>query len=653
MAKTIQAILNLKDNFSNTLKNTTSQTQKFQRQMQHTNNTIKEMQSAVIGSVGRFVGGLGLLEIGKQSIELASNLAEVQNVVDVTFGGSADTINNWSKSALKSFGLSELQAKKFNGTMGALIKSSGISGDKMVEMSTNLTGLSADFASFYNLDSAEAFDKIKAGISGETEPLRALGINMSVANLEAFALTQGINKQWKEMSQAEQVQLRYNYLMIASKDAQGDFARTSKGFANQLRIAQENLKQLGATLGALVLPFLNNLLIRFNDIMDVIPKFATGFQNAISSIMSGGDPGEIFTLLEENITDFLYNNLPEKVATFFDGATYMINSFVYETITNLMRIGTDLVEPFKSTFNSIYSFVLNVGNSIGQTFIAVGKQIDLTTPFNIIRDVIAGFLSDIQGIFDFFNNNWSTISPIIMGVAGAILFFNGALKTIEVTMTIVKAVQEAWAVVTGACNIAMMLLNGTLTLTPLGWITILIGGLIAIGVALYQNWDVICAKASELWATITTAFDGIGQSISAVWESTKSSFSGFLNYCIDGLNSLIEGFNSLGGTTIPDWVPGVGGQSFSLNIPTIPHFATGTQYFTGGLARINERSGELVNLPDGSQVIPADKTDKLLNGSGGTTVQVIVQGNVIGNHEFVNEMGQIITNKLKLALVNN
>ena len=476
--------------------------------MQHTNNTVSSMKSAILGSVAGFGAGLGLLEIGKQSIELASNLAEVQNVVDVTFGGSADTINNWSKSALKSFGLSELQAKKFNGTMGALIKSSGISGDKMVEMSTNLTGLSADFASFYNLDSTEAFDKIRAGISGETEPLKSLGINMSVANLEAFALTQGINKSWKEMSQAEQVQLRYNYLMMASKDAQGDFSRTSKGFANQLRIAGENLKQLGATLGALVLPFLNMLLIHFNDLMDVIPNFANGFQSAMSSITSGVDPGTILASFEDAITDFLYTNLPEKVATFFDGTIHMVSNFVYEVVANLIRIGSDLVAPFQSTFSSIYNFVLTVGNSIGETFARVSNHIDLTTPFNIVRDVIGGFLLDVQGIFNFFNNNWGYIAPIIMGVAGAVLFFEGTLKAVEIAMAVVKGVQEAWAVVTGICNIAMMILNGTLAISPFGWLVLVIGGLIAVGVGLYENWDKICAKASELWTAVTAASSG-------------------------------------------------------------------------------------------------------------------------------------------------
>ncbi|MFW2490967.1 hypothetical protein ACN077_20730 [Clostridium chromiireducens] len=649
MAKTIQAILNLKDNFSNTLKKTTSQTQKFQRQLKQTSNSVKEMQSAILGSFGRIAGGIGLLEIGKQSIMLASNLAEVQNVVDVTFGGSAETINNWSKNALKSFGLSELQAKKFNGTMGALIKSSGISGDKMVDMSQKLTGLSADFASFYNLDSEEAFDKIKSGISGETEPLKSLGINMSVANLEAYALTQGITKQWKAMSQAEQVQLRYNYLMMASKDAQGDFTRTSGGFANQLRIAQENLKQLGASLGALVLPGLNALLINFNKLVDFAPQVGAVFTNLFKNLSNVQSVKEGLYLIFITLNQHLFRIAP-NVSEVFSRVTNIIADNLGGIVDNAIRIGQDLATPFMDTFNTIIQFCKLAGSSILETMSAVNSNTDMVGMFNILRDILAGVLSDIRGVFNFFNENWSLVAPILAGLVGGLIAYNLALKTVTVTMQVVKAVQEAWAVITGVCNTAMLILNGTLQMTPFGKIALLIGILIGVGIALYENWDVICAKASELWATVTTAFNNIGQSISQTWTEVKTSIGEAINYCIDKINNLINGFNSLANFSLPDWL---GGGSVGVEVPNIPKFATGTQYFSGGLAQINERGGEIVNLPNGSQVIPADKTDKILNGSGGTIVNVTVQGNVIGNHQFVNEMGEIITGKIKLALVNN
>lgn len=117
------------------------------------------------------VAGTALTGLGVKAIGLASNLEEVQNVVDVTFGDNANQINKWAKDAATAFGMSELQAKKFNGTMGAMLKSMGLTGDEVLDMSTSMTGLAADFASFYNLSHEEAFDKIRSGISGETEPL--------------------------------------------------------------------------------------------------------------------------------------------------------------------------------------------------------------------------------------------------------------------------------------------------------------------------------------------------------------------------------------------------------------------------------------------------------------------------------------------------
>ena len=194
--------------------------------------------------------GQALVELGKKAVNAASDLSEVQNVVDVTFGESAGEINKWAKNAITQFGLTETQAKQFASTMGAMMKSSGIAGDEIVEMSEKLAGLAADMASFYNLDFETAFQKIRSGIAGETEPLKQLGINMSVANLEAYALTQGITKSFEAMSQGEQIMLRYQYMMNATADAQGDFARTSDGFANATRLLGNNIDALITKLGA-------------------------------------------------------------------------------------------------------------------------------------------------------------------------------------------------------------------------------------------------------------------------------------------------------------------------------------------------------------------------------------------------------------------
>ena len=212
--------------------------------------------------------GIGkiLLSIGKDAIQAASDLEEVQNVVDVTFGSAgAKKIEAWAQAAGEQFGLTETQAKRFTSTLGAMMKSSGLAGDEIVDMSTDMAGLAADMASFYNLDFDTAFQKIRSGISGETEPLKQLGINMSVANLEAFALQKGLGKTFSEMTQGEQVMLRYQYLMSATADAQGDFARTSDGFANASRMLQTNIESLKAKLGDVLLPVINDVIAGFND----------------------------------------------------------------------------------------------------------------------------------------------------------------------------------------------------------------------------------------------------------------------------------------------------------------------------------------------------------------------------------------------------
>lgn len=208
------------------------------------------------------------LDFAKESISIASNIQEVQNVVDVTFGDAASRIETWADSARTQFGLTELQAKQYASTIGAMFKSMGIAEDQVYDMSTAMAGLAADMASFYNLDFDTAFEKIRSGISGETEPLKQLGINMSVANLEAYALSQGITKSVEKMSQAEQATLRYNYLLSVTADAQGDFARTSDSYANSLRKLETSVDTLKSHLGEMLLPVVNDVVNTVNSLFD-------------------------------------------------------------------------------------------------------------------------------------------------------------------------------------------------------------------------------------------------------------------------------------------------------------------------------------------------------------------------------------------------
>lgn len=231
-------------------------------------NNFGGMLKKIIAGFSAVKIGQALIRIGKDALNAASDLEEVQNVVDVTFGDGAAKIESWSKTAGAQFGLTETQAKKFASTMGAMMKSSGLAGDQIVNMSTDLAGLAADMASFYNLDFDTAFQKIRSGISGETEPLKQLGINMSVANLNAYALQKGLSKTFEQMTQGEQTMLRYQYMMNATADAQGDFSRTSNGYANSLRQLETNIESVKTKLGNVLIPAMRDAIGFVNEFLD-------------------------------------------------------------------------------------------------------------------------------------------------------------------------------------------------------------------------------------------------------------------------------------------------------------------------------------------------------------------------------------------------
>lgn len=250
---------------------------------------------AAISKIGRMVGSVfavrQLVRFGKEAIQLGSDLAEVQNVVDVTFGSLNSEVNAFAKNAVTQFGLSELSAKQFTSTMGAMLKSMGFGERAAADMGMSLAGLAGDMASFYNLSPAEAFNKIRSGISGETEPLKQLGINLSVANLEQYALTQGINKSYDAMTQQEQALLRYNYLLSVTSDAQGDFARTSDSWADQTRILSEQFNSLKASIGQGLISAFTPVIQAINTVLSGLQTLANAFRQVMALLFGGSATG--------------------------------------------------------------------------------------------------------------------------------------------------------------------------------------------------------------------------------------------------------------------------------------------------------------------------------------------------------------------------
>lgn len=364
---TIKDTLVLEDKMSQTLKN-------VQIAMNNVEKSAKKVNTVMValGNIGANLAMRafdGLKNSIGQAIETASNLVEVQNVVDVAFKENSKAIDEWSKNTLNKFGLNELSAKKFAGTMGAMLNSAGLAGDKVVEMSTGIAGLAGDMASFYNLNPEEAFMKLRSGISGETEPLKQLGINMSVANLEAFALTQGITKAFNKMSQAEQMTLRYNYLMKATADAQGDFARTSNTFANQQKLLNENWLRLSSAIANYVLPALASMFKIANNLINFFIDRVIPTLEVIVPILAG------------IATGILVYHIPALVLL---GKQYVLAG------TKAMMAGIKMATAWLIGLGPIGLIIAGVGGLIGLMVVLVNKCKPVAEVFYKITNAIDG-----------------------------------------------------------------------------------------------------------------------------------------------------------------------------------------------------------------------------------------------------------------------
>lgn len=227
-----------------------------------------------------------LVEFGKSCIELGSDLSEVQNVVDVTFPQMSAQVDQFAKSAAASFGLSETMAKKYTGTFGAMAKAFGFTEEQAYQMGTSLTGLAGDVASFYNISQDEAYTKLKSVFTGETESLKDLGVVMTQTALDSYALANGFGKTTSQMSEAEKVALRYQFVQNQLTAAAGDFARTSDGWANQVRILSLQFDSLKATIGQGLINLLTPVIKVINIIIGKLTTLANVFK-AFTDMITG------------------------------------------------------------------------------------------------------------------------------------------------------------------------------------------------------------------------------------------------------------------------------------------------------------------------------------------------------------------------------
>ena len=255
------------------------------------NKAAKQATSIFSGMGKKIAGALSIAAFAKftkDCIEVGSNVTEVQNVVDTAFGDLSHQADLWASNAMTNFGLSELSAKKYMGVFGQMSNAMGITGQAALDMAEDVTGLTGDVASFYNLSTDEAYTKLKSIWTGETETLKDLGVVMTQTNLDQYALNNGFGKTTAKMTEQEKVMLRYQYVTSALSNATGDFVKTQDSWANQTRILTLRFQQLKASLGKGFIALFTPILRGFNNLLAGLQKVADGFASFVQMV-TGAD----------------------------------------------------------------------------------------------------------------------------------------------------------------------------------------------------------------------------------------------------------------------------------------------------------------------------------------------------------------------------
>ena len=249
-------------------------------------NGIQNLAKKAGAGLAAAFGVKKLIDFGKECLNLGSDLTEVQNVVDVTFPHMTAQVDRFSKSAAQSFGLSETMAKQFTGTFGAMAKSFGFAEAEAYEMGSTLTGLAGDVASFYNTSQEEAYTKLKSVFTGETETLKDLGVVMTQSALDAYAMANGFGKVTADMSEMEKTALRYQFVQDKLSASQGDFARTSDSWANQVRILKLQFDSLKGTIGQGLINLFTPVIQTVNALLGKLATLANAFK-AFTELVTG------------------------------------------------------------------------------------------------------------------------------------------------------------------------------------------------------------------------------------------------------------------------------------------------------------------------------------------------------------------------------
>lgn len=488
-------------------------------------------------------GGAFVLDKAKDvfvdSIGQASDLSESMNKVDVVFGSAAKSVRDFASSAPAALGQTEAQALGAAGTFGNLLRAVGLTEDQSATFSTTMVGLASDLASFNNTDPAEALDALRAGLVGETEPLKRFGVNLNDAALKAKAMQLGLSDGKGVLDASAKAQAAYALIMEQTTLAQGDFARTSGGLANQQRILAAQVDQAKASFGAGLLPALEKLAPVAGAALTRLTPLASMLGRTLGSAVTG--------------TVSALGDLSGAVQSVIDAA---------------------------SSADPLSSVAAQLGAIVG--WAASSPQVDaLASAFEAIGNGallawaaaqnLADELSDLMPTVSELTDMWTDQKDILLPLTSGVVALVGALTTMNQVSSTLTAVRSAASTLGPALSgaFAPLLANPA---------TLIVAGIVALGAAFYVAYrkvepfrNAVDAVARVVRDVAVDAFNKLRPVATSVFDAIvdgAQSAAGFVSRVVAAVGTMVDGVRS-GFSSVASFLSGVGASVLDALQPLI------------------------------------------------------------------------------------
>lgn len=589
---------------------------------------------AKAGAAALATAGAAATGFGVKAVMAASDLGESVSKVNVVFGDSAAAVLDWGKSTEGTLLLSEQQALDAAGTFGNLFTSFGMGQEGAAMMSGGLVQLAQDLSSFNNIPVEEALDALRAGMTGETEPLKRLGAAFSAAELEAKAMSMGLVEQGGELDNAAKAQAAYALIMERTTNAQGDAARTADGLANQLKILKADAMDTMAGLGEALLPVATTLVSSLGGLLDDVAPVLAGVAEDIAPIISGlveaigplvermGPAlGQVFGVLADVLEAIPWDMVVAAVGNIMDAVVMLLPPLQAALTPVLQAIGV-LLPPISAVFTMIAetlaALLLPVVEALAPLLLTLAGVID--TQLNAVLEQLWPILTEVGAqIGGLVAEAVLQLTPLILELLDALLPLLPPLLDLTAALLplFAELLRTMLPIVTGLLTVVLdLVLKGLEPLVGaisdvIGWVTDVITS--------FTDW---LTGLDDFWTTLTGWVDDVKGAFSDVFDSVVGwvedaldGLAGFFDGVWEGIkgviNTIIRAWNGLD-FTIPKIDPPGPGPTFgpwTIGLPDIPELATGALVRGSTLAVIGDR-------PEGEAVLTRPQLREVLDWAG-------------------------------------